>query len=70
MLESSTIVWDVKKLFNIFALLRSSSACSLFIINIGIFEDSLLKLSTYFAVFQNSLEFAVSVDRTVSSFSK
>ena len=34
-LESSTIVWDVKKLFNMFALLRSS-ACSLFIINIGI----------------------------------
>ena len=33
-LESSTIVWDVKKLFNMFALLRSSSACSLFIINI------------------------------------
>ena len=54
MLESSTIVWDVKKFFNIFALLRSSPACSLFIINIGIFEDSLFKLSTWFAAFQNS----------------
>ena len=53
-----------------FALLRSSSACSLFIVNIGIFDDALLMLSTCLAVFQNSFEFAVSVDKIVSSFSK
>ena len=69
-LESSTIVWDLKKLFNMFALLRSSSACSLFIINIGIFDDALFMLSTCLAVFQNSFEFAVSVTKIVSSFFK
>ena len=53
-LESSTIVWDVKKLFKVCALLRLSSACSLFIINIGIFDDAFFMLSTCLAAFQNS----------------
>ena len=46
-----------EKSFSMLALLRSSSACSLFIINIGIFDDALFMLSTCLAVFQNSFEF-------------
>ena len=69
MFVSSTIFWDVKNVY-IFALLKPSYACSVFIISIGIIEDALFQLSTCVAVFRNTLEFAVPAVKTVSNIFK
>ena len=57
-------------MFIIFALWKLSSACSLCIIKFGLLKADFPIFSTCFAVFQNNLEFVVSVESKPSSLSK